>query len=109
MYAAKNGNIWYTQKEIGIPTEPLDKCIFGVLFSIVVMLLLVGPMVIFSDLTGFVSINPVHESNVHFLFIIKKSLNAKQLDKLEDTRWDRMHKHYTEFIEEGDSLNVSQL
>lgn len=59
MYAAKNGNIWYTQKEIGIKTELPDKCIFGVLFSAVVMLLLVGPMVFFSDLTAFVAINPV--------------------------------------------------
>jgi len=75
LYAAKNGNISYTYKVLGSPTTKLDKCIFGVLFTTVFLLLLVGPLWFFSDVGGFVQPNPVKKADIALAFIISKSLS----------------------------------
>jgi len=54
MYSAKNSNVWYTQKKIGEKTELLDKCLLGWVIMLILLGILIGPIVIFSDIGGFV-------------------------------------------------------
>jgi len=79
MYCAKNGNISYTIRVLGAPTPLLDKCIFGVLISSVILFLLVGPLVFFSDIGGFVAPNPVLSGDVKVALVIKKTLSDADL------------------------------
>lgn len=45
--------------------------------------LVVGPLLFFSTIGGFVAPNPIHNGNLEFMFIIKKSLNSTELSKME--------------------------
>jgi hypothetical protein len=55
MYLYWIGNRYYTIKEIGLQIEPVEKCIFGVLIASVVLFLVIGPFIIFSDFSPLVS------------------------------------------------------
>ena len=48
----------------------------------ILLMLVVGPLFIFSTLSGLVLPNPVHGGRQNFAFIIKKSLNHTELQKL---------------------------
>lgn len=76
MFCAKNGNVSYTTRVLGTATERLDKCIFGVLISTVILFLLVGPLVFFSDVGGFVAPNPVLSADIKVALVITKTLNS---------------------------------
>jgi len=79
MYCAKNGNVSYTRKVLGSPTALLDKCIFGVLISVVILFLLVGPLVFFSDIGGFVAPNPVQSADIQVALVINKTLTQADM------------------------------
>jgi hypothetical protein len=53
----------------------MDKCVFGVLITGIILTLLVGPLYFFSDIGGFVAINPVESAFVGFSFIITKNMS----------------------------------
>jgi piezo-type mechanosensitive ion channel component 1/2 len=76
MYCARNGNFSYTTRVLGTPTERLDKCIFGVCISVIILFLLVGPLVFFSDVGGFVRPNPVRSADIEVALVITKTLNS---------------------------------
>lgn len=65
IYASKIGNKWYVTKLLGSPVDPSEKCIFGVLITSIVLILLVGPVLLFSDMIpGLVVPNPIHDADV---------------------------------------------
>lgn len=84
-YNAKASNKFYRTKVLGAPTEPLDKCLFGWLISCVILGLLVGPLLFFSDAGGFVAPNPVHSGSVQLDFLIDKRLSVNELTSLSET------------------------
>lgn len=88
-FAAKNSNRSYTEKILGAPAGPIEKCIFGVLLSTIIMVLLAGPLWFFSDIGGFVAPNPVQSANLELSFIIQKNLTDLNL---EDERHEGKHK-----------------
>jgi hypothetical protein len=72
MYNGKNGNIYYAQKVIGEPMPKLDRCLMGFLFSGVVLLILCGPLILFSPMAGFIAPNPVLKVEMNINFLITK-------------------------------------
>jgi len=80
MYTAKNGNWSYVVKVLGSPTLKLDKCIFGVLFTGVILSLLVGPLWFFSEVGGFIAPNPVQQAQISFAFVVSKTLSQEDFD-----------------------------
>jgi hypothetical protein len=65
IYASRIGNMWYVPKILGTPVEPLDKCIFGWFMTTVVLIIIVGPLILFSNLMpGLVTINPVLSADI---------------------------------------------
>lgn len=80
MFCAKNGNISYTRRIVGEPAWWLDKVIFGFLFSSIILFLLVGPMVFFSDIGGFVAPNPASDGDVQVAFVIEKHFSMNDLN-----------------------------
>jgi hypothetical protein len=64
LYAAKVGNTYYREKKVGIKVEPAEKCIFGALFSTIVLTLIIGPFMLFSDIGGLTVENPVLNSDI---------------------------------------------
>jgi hypothetical protein len=52
LYAAKNGNKYYGEKIIGIKTDRCEKCLTGVLISTLFLILLAGPLLLFSEYGG---------------------------------------------------------
>jgi hypothetical protein len=74
--------VWYVEKEIGVKTELFDKCTMGWLILVVILALVIGPMIIFSGLSGFVAPNPVIDAQFHLNFIIDKTLDYEELHKL---------------------------
>lgn len=60
MYCAKNGNYWYTEKIIGEETGIVDKWLLGVSIMVGLLLITVGPLYLFSNLSDFVAPNPIH-------------------------------------------------
>jgi len=83
MYSAKNSNVWYTQKKIGEKTEMLDKCLLGWLIGILMLGILIGPLVIFSNIGGFVSPNHVIGGQVRMAFIIDHNYTIAELNKVD--------------------------
>jgi len=65
IYSARIGNMWYVTKILGSPVEPMDKFIFGWFMTGIILTLVVGPLILFSDLMpGLVGFNPVLSSDV---------------------------------------------
>lgn len=85
-FNARKGNRFYSNKILGSPMRPIDKCIWGVLLTMVVVILLVGPLWFFSDIGGFVAPNPVEAANFEISVIIEKVL--KDLTK-EDKKYTK--------------------
>jgi hypothetical protein len=65
IYASRIGNMWYGPKILGSPIEPVDKCIFGWVMTSIVLILIVGPLILFSNLMpGLVTNNPVLSADI---------------------------------------------
>ena len=58
MYTNKNGNYSYAIKIFGDESDPVDKFIFGYLVTGILLTLLIGPFVFFSELGHFIVPNP---------------------------------------------------
>lgn len=74
MFIGWTGNRYYTIKVLGSPTECLDKFIFGVLISSVLLFLLMGPFYLFSTMSPLVGFNPVIEGEFNLNIQINKTL-----------------------------------
>jgi|TARA_B110000285_G_scaffold233137_1_gene306019 hypothetical protein len=61
----------------------LDKCILGWLIGILVFAILIGPLVIFSNIGGFVSPNHVIGGQVYMSFIVNHNFTTNELSKLD--------------------------
>jgi len=81
MYNGKNGNIGYFLKPIGSKMEFIDRCLLGYLFSILVLLILVGPLVLFSPMAGFIKPNPVLSGDIKVSFLITKEISNTTMHK----------------------------
>lgn len=79
LYCAKNSNHWYTIKILGEATWMVDKLIFGVLFSAIIILLMVGPLYFFSDYSGFVGPNPVKAAYFGVSFVLRSAITEQGL------------------------------
>ena len=47
------------ERPLGMQTDRVEKCIFGVFISSLLLFFLVGPFILFSEYGGFVTNNPV--------------------------------------------------
>jgi hypothetical protein len=54
MFCAKNGNVSYIRKVLGTETLKIDKFLLGWLIGSILLSLVVGPFIFFSDMGGFV-------------------------------------------------------
>ena len=101
MYNGKNGNIYYYLKPIGEPMPKLDRCLMGFTFSILVLGILCGPLLLFSPMAGFVAPNPVLSGDIDISFLISKVISNKTMDKYLSGNVNE--------LEEYDSLNLVSL
>jgi hypothetical protein len=51
----------------------IDKCVFGVVITGVILTLLVGPLYFFSDIGGFVAPNPITSAAVSYSFLLMRN------------------------------------
>jgi len=72
LYAAKNGNRFYGEKVLGVKTDRCEKCMTGVLISSILLFLLVGPLLLFSEYGGLISPNPVLHGEFDVSFEVSK-------------------------------------
>jgi hypothetical protein len=107
MYCAKNGNVSYTTKVLGSPTPLLDKCIFGVAISVVILFLLVGPLVFFSDIGGFVAPNAVQSADIRIALVINKTLTQADLKEFGFTSFDN-NLNQTDYQIDGATTDLLQ-
>jgi len=75
MYLVKNGNVSYIRKVLGTETTKLDKFIFGWLIGGILLTLIVGPFIFFSDIGGFIQNNPVSGGDIKIDFVINKFIS----------------------------------
>jgi len=74
------GNIYYVTKVLGSRTAVMDKFIFGVIFMIFYLGLLISPILFFSDYGGFITINPVKEADIKVSFLLQQKISEHELD-----------------------------
>lgn len=74
LYAAKNGNRWYGEKPLGMETDPTEKCLTGTLISTVLLFVLAGPLLLFSEYGGLISPNPVLSAQFEISLQINKTI-----------------------------------
>lgn len=77
LYNAKNGNRYYGEKRLGLRTDRCEKCLFGVTISSILLLLLVGPLVLFSTIGGGLGLtapNPVKDAELSLSLVIDKAV-----------------------------------
>lgn len=72
MFVNCNGNLSYTYKVIGQKKGFIEKFFLGFVFSAAILCVLCGPMVLFSNMSGFVAPNPVISGDLKLEFIIRK-------------------------------------
>lgn len=58
--------------------EPAEKCIFGVIVSSVIIVIIIGPFMLFSDLGGLITENPVLEANLAVSLMLSKIVFVNQ-------------------------------
>lgn len=52
----------------------MEKCIFGALFSTIVLTLIIGPFMLFSDIGGLTVENPVLNADIQVSFLLNKTV-----------------------------------
>ena len=75
----KNGNVSYIRKILGEETWFIDKIIFGYLIGGILLLLMVGPFIFFSDIGGFTAPNPVTAGDITIDFVISSRISDNDL------------------------------
>lgn len=78
-FTMKNGNVFYIRKVLGSETWWVDKLIFGYLFGGILLTLMVGPFIFFSDIGGFIQPNPVSTGDISIDFVINKRESEQEL------------------------------
>ena len=73
-------------KVLGSRTPVLDKCIFGVIISSVILGMLIGPIFFFSDYGGFIAPNPALSGKIDVSLIIDKTTSIQEILKNEQLR-----------------------
>jgi hypothetical protein len=53
----------------------LDRCLMGFTFSGIVLAILLGPLILFSPMAGFVAPNPVLNAEMNVNFLITRQLS----------------------------------
>jgi len=76
---AKNNNVYYDEKPQGYENEFIDK-LPAWLIGIGLLAIVIGPLVFFSTVGGFVAPNPVLTGQLTLSFDIKKSLTDANLE-----------------------------
>jgi hypothetical protein len=89
MYTAKNGNAFYGIKILGAPTDRCEKCMTGVLFSTIFLLLLVGPLLLFSEYGGLTQSNPITSAQFDVGFQLNKTIPFNKISGEYYTKLDR--------------------
>ena len=79
--------------------ECFDRCLLGFTFSGVVLAILVGPLILFSPMAGFIAPNPVLGSKMNVNFLITKQLSNDTMKKFVTGDMNAM--------EEYETLNVT--
>jgi hypothetical protein len=69
-----NGNEYYGIKKLGLAIDKVEKCLFGVVVSFLLLFLLIGPFVLFSEYGGLTQANPVLNGNIEMSFLIEKKV-----------------------------------
>jgi hypothetical protein len=80
LYCAKMGNIYYVSKTLGSKIEIFDKILFGVVFMVIYLGLLISPILFFSDYGGFITENPIKEADLKISFLIHQNISEHDLD-----------------------------
>jgi len=90
----------------------LDKCLFGVLISSILLLFLVGPVLFFSEYGGFITNNPVKAGTISLQLIVSKNTSYQDL---MDNSYERNPNPYNEtrfnetlFMLGGEESSASQ-
>jgi len=78
LYNAKNSNEYYLTKQLGIRTEFLEKCLTGCLISSILLFLLVGPLMLFSQFGPLTAKNPVLSSDMDIQFLMNKTIYSNE-------------------------------
>lgn len=76
LYNAKNGNRYYGEKRLGLRTDGCEKCLFGVTISSLLLLLLVGPLLLFSTIGGGLGLtapNPVEDAELRLSLVVDRA------------------------------------
>lgn len=100
MYCAKNGNFYYTEKVIGERYFTLDKITMGWSIMIGIFVLIIGPLIIFSNLSGFVADNPAISGEIQFSFMIKETLDLSTVNKIDPPDLSNSNLNLTAFQKE---------
>lgn len=74
------GNDFYTYKVLGSETEPMDRAIFGFGITGLYLVILISPILFFSEYGGFITKNPVHGANLKVSFLIERTMSGSELD-----------------------------
>lgn len=75
LFSAKIGNNWYNLKPLGSAVTLDEKCIFGVLITSIILILIVGPLILFSNLMpGLVTFNPVLNADIQISLNMNKTI-----------------------------------
>lgn len=65
LFASKIGNSYYNMKPLGSAVTLDEKCLFGGLVTTIILILIIGPLILFSNLMpGLVTFNPVISADV---------------------------------------------
>jgi hypothetical protein len=70
--------VFYVTKPIGIPTDLIEKCTTGCLFSTILILMLVGPLFFFSEFGGLTQLNPVIRADLDLSFLVNKTIYTNE-------------------------------
>lgn len=104
IYASRIGNKWYVTKILGSPVEPMDKCIFGWLMTSIVLILIVGPLILFSNLMpGLVTENPVISADISIFLNMNQTLysNTTSNEVIDDDTLISLKDSFDDLIANG--------
>ena len=79
----------------------LDRCLMGFTFSGLVLLILIGPLILFSPMAGFIAPNPVLNGKMDVNFLITREISDNEMKQFITGEMNE--------IEEYDSLNLNSI
>ena len=79
LFTNKNGNYSYAIKPFGGLSDPVDKYLCGGLLLGFMLTILIGPFYFFSELSDFITFNPVIRGEIEIILNITKSVSMDEL------------------------------